>query len=135
MEGSEAQELIIDSCYIQTKLLTAIRVYHGFAVDGVEFIYEDTTTQLFGKRSGKEGGTEFTLDTRRGEILMGFYLRAGLWIDGLQILTSLGRRSEIFGNPNGGSGHTLIPPRGYTVAGISGSCAQWLDGFSLIITR
>ena len=88
---------------------------------------------------------------------MGFYLRAGLWIDGLQILTSLGRRSEIFGNPIGGSGyvqaeyfyflknykkltdvanrHTLIPPRGYTVAGISGSCAQWLDGFSLIITR
>lgn len=135
MEGSEAQELIIDSCYIQTKLLTAIRVYHGFAVDGVEFIYEDTTTQLFGKRSGKEGGTEFALDTRRGETLMGFYLRAGLWIDGLQILTSLGRRSEIFGNPIGGSGHTLIPPRGYTVAGISGSCAQWLDGFSLIITR
>jgi len=35
---------------------------------------------------------------------MGFYLRAGLWIDGLQILTSLGRRSEIFGNPVGGSG-------------------------------
>lgn len=157
MEGSEAQELIIDSCYIQTKLLTTIRVYHGFAVDGVEFIYEDTTTQLFGKRSGKEGGTEFALDTRRGETLMGFHLRAGLWIDGLQILTSLGRRSDIFGNPIGGSGyvqakyfyfgknykkltdvanrHTLIPPRGYTVAGISGSCAQWLDGFSLIITR
>ena len=105
MEGSEAQELIIDSCYIQTKLLTAIRVYHGFAVDGVEFIYEDTTTQLFGKRGGKEGGTEFALDTRRGEVLMGFYLRAGLWIDGLQILTSLGRRSEIFGNPTGGSGY------------------------------
>lgn len=31
--------------------------------------------------------------------------------------------------------HTLIPPRGYTIGGISGSCAQWLDGFALIITR
>ena len=35
---------------------------------------------------------------------MGFYLRAGLWIDGIEILTSLGRRSGVFGNPLGGSG-------------------------------
>ncbi|KAF2814289.1 uncharacterized protein BDZ99DRAFT_380744 [Mytilinidion resinicola] len=135
MEGSQPQEVIIDSCYIQTKLLKTIRVYHGFAVDGIEFFYEDSESQLFGKRGGKAGGSEFTLDTRRGELLMGFYLRAGLWIDGLQILTSLGRKSEIFGNPTGGSGHTLLPPRGYIIAGISGSCAGWLDGFSLIITR
>lgn len=31
--------------------------------------------------------------------------------------------------------HTLIPPRGYTLGGISGSCGPWVDGFSLIITR
>ncbi len=31
--------------------------------------------------------------------------------------------------------HTLIPPRGYTIGGLSGSSAAWLDGFSLIITR
>lgn len=135
MEGSEPQELILESAHIQTKLLLSIRVYHGFALDGIEFFYEDTTTQLFGKRGGKPGGSEFALDTRRGESLIGFALRAGLWIDGLQILTSLGRKSEWFGNPNGGSGHTLIPPRGYTIGGISGSCAQWVDGFSLIITR
>jgi hypothetical protein len=35
---------------------------------------------------------------------LGFMLRAGLWIDGIQILTSLGRKSEWFGNPTGGSG-------------------------------
>ena len=35
---------------------------------------------------------------------MGFYVRAGLWIDGLEILTSTGRRSGVFGNANGGSG-------------------------------
>ena len=84
---------------------------------------------------------------------MGFYLRAGAWIDGVQILTSLGRKSEVFGNALGGSGyvadllpssqayltlvyrHTLIPPRGYSIAGIAGSCGAWVDGFSLIITR
>ena len=31
--------------------------------------------------------------------------------------------------------HTLIPPRGYSIAGVSGSCGSWIDGFSLIIAR
>ncbi|KAF2033347.1 hypothetical protein EK21DRAFT_59100 [Setomelanomma holmii] len=133
MEGSEPQEIILDSAHIQTKLLLSIKVWHGLAVDGLEFVYEDSTSQLFGKREGAP--TDFPLDTRKGELLLGFALRAGLWIDGIQILTSLGRKSEWFGNPNGGSGHTLIPPRGYTIGGISGSSAAWLDGFALIITR
>jgi hypothetical protein len=102
MEGSQPHEVILDSAHISTKLLVAIKVYHGNAVDGLEFIYEDATSQLFGKRGGSP--TEFTLDTRKGELLLGFALRAGLWIDGLQILTSLGRKSEWFGNANGGSG-------------------------------
>ncbi|EOD45045.1 putative zinc metalloproteinase protein [Neofusicoccum parvum UCRNP2] len=103
--------------------------------DGIEFFYDDDTSQLFGKRGGQPGGSEFKLDTQKGEILMGFYLRAGLWIDGIQILTNRNRKSEIYGNPTGGSGHTLIPPRGYGIAGISGSCGQWLDGFALVIAR
>lgn len=47
------------------------------------------------------------LDTRRGEILLGFYIRAGLWIDGIEILTSQGRKSGVFGNAQGGSGYVL----------------------------
>ncbi|KAJ5382756.1 Mannose-binding lectin [Penicillium concentricum] len=133
MEGSEPEQLLLECAFIKTKLLTSIKVYHGYAVDGIEFCYEDATSQLFGKRGGKPGGDEFVLDTRRGEILLGFYVRAGLWIDGIEILTSLGRKSGIYGNPTGGSGHTLIPPLGYKIAGISGSCASWVDGFSLII--
>ncbi|KAJ5727496.1 hypothetical protein N7493_005316 [Penicillium malachiteum] len=133
MEGSEPQQLLLECAFIPTKLLTSIKVYHGNALDGIEFCYEDMTSQLFGKRGGKPGGDEFVLDTRRGEILLGFYIRAGLWIDGLEILTSLGRKSGFYGNRNGGSGHTLIPPLGYKIAGISGSCASWIDGFSLIV--
>lgn len=104
MEGSRPQEVLFWYLSDQRKLLTSIRVYHGFAVDGIELMYEDSTSQLFGKRGGTPGGSEFSLDTRRGETIMGFYLRAGLWVDGLQILTSLGRKSPIYGNPTGGSG-------------------------------
>lgn len=102
LEGSEAQEIILDSAYISTKLLLSVKVWHGFAIDGIEFIYEDSTSQIFGKRGGAP--TDFALDTRKGELLLGFAVRAGLWIDGIQILTSLGRKSEWFGNQDGGSG-------------------------------
>ncbi|KAI4278980.1 MAG: hypothetical protein LQ337_000587 [Flavoplaca oasis] len=133
--GSRPEQIILESAVKQTKLLTSIRIYHGFALDGIEFFYEDSTSQLFGKRGGQVGGSDFMLDTRRGEVIMGFNLRSGLWIDGIEILTSLGRKSGMYGNPSGGSGSSLIPPRGYSIAGVSGSCAAWIDGFSLIITR
>lgn len=38
---------------------------------------------------------------------MGFYVRSGKWIDGIQLLTSQGRKSEIYGNATGGSGSVL----------------------------
>ena len=102
MEGSQPQEIILESAHISTKLLLSIKVYHGLALDGLEFIYEDATSQLFGKRGGS--ASVFALDTRKGELLFGFALRAGLWIDGIQILTNLGRKSDWYGNPTGGSG-------------------------------
>ncbi|KAM3069934.1 hypothetical protein ACMFMG_004029 [Clarireedia jacksonii] len=132
MEGSQPVEVIFDSA-VQTKLMTSVRVWSGFALDGIEFFYEDATSQVFGKRGGSPG--DFGLDTRRGEYITGFYVRSGLWLDGIAIMTSLGRKSQVFGNPNGGSGHTLIPPRGYSIAGVSGSCAAWVDGFGIILTR
>jgi hypothetical protein len=91
----------------------------GFALDGIEFFYEDATSQVFGKRGGSPGdfglGKSYALrlhfcnadilaDTRRGEYITGFYVRSGLWLDGIAIMTSLGRKSQVFGNPNGGSG-------------------------------
>ncbi|KAK5294265.1 hypothetical protein LTR99_009663 [Exophiala xenobiotica] len=135
LEGSSPVEVILESTHLQTKLLTSVKVYSGYALDGIEFCYEDGHSQLFGKRGGKPGGDEFFLDTRRGETILGFYLRAGLWVDGIEILTSTGRRSGVYGNATGGSGHTLMAPRGYMLAGISGSCGPWIDGFQIIITR
>jgi hypothetical protein len=61
MEGSHPEEVVFDSAIKQTKLLKQVRVYHGFALDGIEFVYEDATSQLFGKRGGQPGGSEFNL--------------------------------------------------------------------------
>ncbi|CAG8972904.1 hypothetical protein HYALB_00001324 [Hymenoscyphus albidus] len=104
MNGSQPQEFAFDSVLQQTKIITQVKVYHGFALDGIEFMYEDSTSQLFGKRGGQPGGSDFFLDTRRGEYITGFYVRSGVWVDGIAIMTSLGRKSAVFGNPTGGSG-------------------------------
>jgi len=133
MDGSRPEEVVFYSALQQTKLMTQVRVYHGFALDGIEFVYEDSTSQLFGKRGGQPGGSEFNLDTRRGEYISGFYVRSGFWVDGIALLTSLGRKSAVFGNAHGGSGHTMMPPRGYNIAGVTGSSANWVDGFGILI--
>lgn len=59
LEGSRPQEIILDCATLQTKLLTSVKVYSGYALDGIEFCYEDGHGQLFGKRGGKVGGDEF----------------------------------------------------------------------------
>ncbi|KAK5159421.1 hypothetical protein LTS14_002563 [Recurvomyces mirabilis] len=107
MDSSQPSEIIIGSCQKPARLLRSVRVYHGQSLDGMEFCYEDGRSELFGKRGGQRGGSEFALDTRRGELILGFYLRAGAWIDGVQILTSTGRRSPVYGNANGGSGSKM----------------------------
>ena len=61
MKDSKPEQVILESINIQTKLLTSVRVYSGFALDGIEFCYEDGKTQLFGKRGGKARGDEFLL--------------------------------------------------------------------------
>ena len=61
MEGSKPDEVILDQAHVRNKLMTYIKVYHGFAIDGIEFFYSEGESQLFGKRGGKEGGDAFFL--------------------------------------------------------------------------
>ncbi|WQF78377.1 Putative jacalin-like lectin domain-containing protein [Colletotrichum destructivum] len=135
MQGAVSQEVVFDSAVKQNLVLSRVILYHENAVNGIEFVYDDDSTQLFGKRGGKEGGDTFEFDIRRGEYISGFYVRSGSWIEAIQILTSLGRRSPVYGNAHGGSAHTLIPPRGYTICGVAGSCGACVDGFSILIVR
>ncbi|KAL9126526.1 MAG: hypothetical protein Q9217_004430 [Psora testacea] len=51
--GTQPQQVLLETAHIQTKLLTSIKIFHGFALDGMEFMYEDSTSQLFGKRGGR----------------------------------------------------------------------------------
>lgn len=61
MQGSEPQEFVFTSVREKSRVLLRIVFYHGFAVDGMEFFYDDDTSQLFGKRGGKPGGDTFKM--------------------------------------------------------------------------
>lgn len=57
------EDLILDFAFIQTKLLTSVKVYHdSVSVGGIEFCYEDATSQLFGKHCSFSGNiSEYVL--------------------------------------------------------------------------
>ncbi|TGJ78561.1 hypothetical protein E0Z10_g10202 [Xylaria hypoxylon] len=136
LKDSEPQEVVFSTAVASiNRILTSVTVYHGDAVDGLEFSYDDGSSQLFGKRGGKTSGDRFMMDIRNAEVIVGFAVRAGSWIDAIQIITSTSRRSSVYGNMGGGSLHTLLVPSGFKICGVSGSCAHWLDSFSLLITR
>lgn len=61
MEGSEPHEVVFASALRQDRVLSRVVFYHGLAVDGIEFVYDDDSRQLFGKRGGKKGGDAFDL--------------------------------------------------------------------------
>ncbi|KAF3923306.1 hypothetical protein ABW21_db0202723 [Orbilia brochopaga] len=112
------------------RVLNAVHVYTSYALHGIEFTFDDNSSMLFGHKQGAHA--EFPLDTRKGESLLGFSVRSGFWIDGCDVLTTLGRRSPFFGNANGGTHYIMIPPRGYQIVGIAGSVSQHVDSFSIL---
>lgn len=99
MEGSTPQEFVFTSALKQDRILARIIFYHGAALDGIEFCYhDDDSRQVFGKNDNKVNADVFNLDTRKGEYIAGFVVRSGFWVDGIQVLTSLGRKSPFYGN-------------------------------------
>ncbi|KAG6040208.1 hypothetical protein E4U41_001273 [Claviceps citrina] len=134
-DDCEQQDLVFTSAVKQDKVMSQVIAYHSFALHGLEFVYDDGTSQLMGERKEADASQKFDFDVRRGEYLSGLLVRAGSRVEAIQILTSLGRKSPVFGNAHGGSAHNVIPPRGYSICGISGSCGSWVHNLSILIKR
>ncbi|KAL1409649.1 hypothetical protein Q8F55_003645 [Vanrija albida] len=96
-----------------------ITVHHGSALDGIEF----QPGNLFGKR----GGRPSTFDLNPGEQVIGFNLRHGAWMDGIQFVTTQ-RTSPWFGNSTGGGPGESRVPSGYRLSGVFGNVADWIQG-------
>jgi hypothetical protein len=108
--------------------IRAMRIFSGYAVDGVEIFFDDgSNSVLFGNRGGSPSDIPFA----PGERLLGFFVRTGAWVDAIQVITSL-KRSPLYGNATGGSGHELMPPTGHVVAGLYGNFEAWAVSIGII---
>lgn len=100
--------------------LNRIRVHAGMALDGVELFPGGL---IFGKRGGRPA--DFNL--QGGEFVIGFNLRYGAWVDGIQVVTNQ-RVSQWFGNGTGGGPGEARVPAGYRWSAIVGHVADWCQG-------
>ena len=102
------------------KTITAVRVYAGTKVDGIEIFYDGVSGGLH----GAAGGNRYHYDLLPGERIAGLRLRAGEAIDALWFETTAGRR--IGGGGRGGIYYIGDPPDDanatlYSIAGRQGS--------------
>ncbi|KAG6006091.1 hypothetical protein E4U21_007388 [Claviceps maximensis] len=135
-DGGEQQDLIFTSAVEKDKVMSKVIAHQTSALlHGLEFVYDDNSSQLMGERREPGATQTFEFDVRRGEYLSGLLVRAGSHVEGIQILTSLGRKSPVFGNAHGGSALNVVPPRGYSICGLSGSCGSWVHNLSVLIKR
>ncbi|KAI1826332.1 metallopeptidase [Xylaria intraflava] len=132
VNGSPQEIIFSTAVGSLNRILTGVTVYYGNAVDGLEFHYDDISSQLFGKRG--EAKERFILNIRGAEVLIGFSILAGSTIEAIRIITS-SRQSAFYGKKHGGSVHNLVVPRGFKVCGVSGTCGDWIDSLGLLITR
>lgn len=101
-----------------------IRVYCGYALDGIEFD---------GVLWGKRGGSAHDFKLNNGETIYGFNLRHGGWVDAIQIVTNM-RVSQWFGRGDGGGPGETKAPGNYRLAGVYGYVDNWVQsiGFEYV---
>lgn len=56
LEGSQPAEVVLTSATRHDRVLSRVVVYHGAALDGMEFIYDDDSRQVFGKTANVNVG-------------------------------------------------------------------------------
>ncbi|TLS23136.1 uncharacterized protein PpBr36_06678 [Pyricularia pennisetigena] len=141
LEDSEQHEVVCTPARQgddnKNRVMKRIIIYSGSYLNGIEFVYDDDSRQLFGNKGGKPGGDAFDLNIPRGEQLAGFKVKSGSWVDAIQILTDQNRRSAWFGTAGNGTLTTthLVPPRGFRICGVAGSCGSWVDAFQIVYRR
>ncbi|OVF05124.1 putative metalloendopeptidase [Clavispora lusitaniae] len=145
--------------------ITNIRVYHGFALDGISIFISnnghhappvpkrDYLAKVMGKlsidppKSHDSGGTtqKVTLGNEKphyteftlqpGEFITKMSFRTGQWVDAICIETNTGRSSGMLGNTNGGHVSVFEPPQSSRMVGMYGYTGSWMDGVGIVYAK
>lgn len=107
-----------------------VRVFSGYALDGVEFHFHHGRSVLVGARGGH--GTDLRFE--RDEYIVAFNIRCGAWMDAIQVITNK-RVFPMVGNAEGGHGALLTCPRGYRFVALQSIHNQWMRGLRAIYIK
>ncbi|ETS62973.1 hypothetical protein PaG_02743 [Moesziomyces aphidis] len=104
--------------------LVAIDIFSGASLDGLQFHYANGPRVVFGPC----GGSPFRLTVDRGDAVAQIKVRAGAWIDAVEVVLRSGKTSGMRGNVTGGSLRTLEPASGEgRIVGLYGTSGAWMD--------
>jgi Jacalin-like lectin domain len=142
-EGSQDLGYFIFNSPFMTSGLTNLRIFsswgtrlmvgisHARALYAIEFHYADGTTLVFGAPHPRSRGTDIPIDTDGGELIRGFSVRAGEWIDAIKVITNK-KESTWLGHIGNTRTFQLTPPQGYEIIGIYGRMGRCCDGFGVL---
>ncbi|GAC96204.1 zinc metalloproteinase [Pseudozyma hubeiensis SY62] len=104
--------------------LVAIDIFSGASFDGFVLHYSNGTTSRFGPC----GGSPFRMQVGRGDRIQRISVRAGAWIDAVEVVLKNGGSSGMRGNTSGGSLRVLEPTdRRGEIVGLYGTSGDWMD--------
>lgn len=108
-----------------------IGISHARALYSIEFQYADNTSLVFGTPHPRTKGTDIPIDADGGEMVNGFVVRAGEWIDAIKVVTNK-KQSAWLGNLGRSPKYVMTPPQGYQIIGVYGRVGRCCDGFGVV---
>ncbi|CDS82189.1 related to RSC2-member of RSC complex [Sporisorium scitamineum] len=104
--------------------LVAIEIFSGAGLDGVVLHFSNGSVSRFGPC----GGSPFRMQVDAGDRIQRLDVRAGAWIDALEVVMKSGKSSGMRGNTTGGSLRVLEPADGRgEIVGLYGTSGGWMD--------
>jgi|SRR5271169_133484 len=114
-------------------MLLTIDISHARALYSIEFCFADGSSTIFGSPHPRSKSTDILIDADGGEVVTGFQVRAGKWIDAIKVVTNR-KESGWLGHIGGGKSFLLIPPYGYIVIGLFGEHGRCCESFGVLYT-
>ena len=108
-----------------------VGISHGRALYSIEFQYADETSLVFGTPHPRGTETDIPLDADAGEMVTGFVVKAGDWIDAIKVITNK-KRSAWLGSLGRSREYVMTPPQGYQIIGVFGRVGRCCDGFGVV---
>lgn len=108
----------------QRAQLVGIDIFSGASLDGLVFHYANGSRAVFGPC----GGSPFRMTVPPGDAIRKINVRAGAWIDAVDVVLRSGQSSGMRGNASGGSLRVLeAATREGSIVGLYGTSGQWMD--------